>query len=68
VILKKAAPWNSASIKGCKRFVDRVWALGDMVVPGEDALPAHETLLHKTIKKVTEDVDNLKGKHRDCCD
>lgn len=58
---EKAAPWNSASIKGCKRFVDRVWALGDMVVPGEDALPAHETLLHKTIKKVTEDVDNLKG-------
>lgn len=58
---EKAAPWNSASIKGCKRFIDRVWALGDMVVPGEDALPAHETLLHKTIKKVSEDVDNLKG-------
>lgn len=58
---EKAAPWNSSSIKGCKRFVDRVWALGDMVVPGDDALPAHETLLHKTIKKVTEDVDNLKG-------
>ncbi len=58
---EKAAPWNSASIKGCRRFVDRVWNLQDIVVDGDYYRESLETSFHKTIKKVTEDVDNLKA-------
>ena len=58
---EKAAPWNSASIKGCRRFVDRVWNLQDIVVDGDSYRESLETSFHKTIKKVTEDVDNLKA-------
>ncbi len=58
---EKAAPWNSASIKGCRRFVDRVWNLQDIVVDGDYYRESLETAFHKTIKKVTEDVDNLKA-------
>ncbi|MBP3328684.1 MAG: class I tRNA ligase family protein, partial [Clostridia bacterium] len=58
---EKAAPWNSASIKGCRRFVDRVWNLQDIVVDGDCYRESLETSFHKTIKKVTEDVDNLKA-------
>lgn len=58
---EKAAPWNSASIKGCKRFVDRVWALTESCESGKNYRPELETVMHQTIKKVTEDVDNLKG-------
>ena len=58
---EKAAPWNSSSIKGCKRFVDRVWSLMEICVGGEKYRPELETVIHQTIKKVTEDVDNLKG-------
>lgn len=54
---EKAAPWSSASIKGCKRFLDRIWALQDMVKGGESKL---ESSFHKTIKKVTEDIESLK--------
>ncbi len=58
---EKAAPWNSASIKGCRRFVERVWNLQDIVVEGDSFRENLETSFHKTIKKVTEDVDNLKA-------
>ena len=58
---EKAAPWNSASIKGCRRFVDRVWNLQDIVVDGDSYRESLETSFHKTIKKVTEDIDNLKA-------
>ena len=58
---EKAAPWNSASIKGCRRFVDRVWNLQAIVVDGDYYRESLETSFHKTIKKVTEDVDNLKA-------
>ena len=58
---EKAAPWNSASIKGCRRFVDRVWNLQDIVVDGDCYRESLETSFHKTIKKVTEDIDNLKA-------
>lgn len=54
---EKAAPWSSASIKGCKRFLDRIWALQAMVKGGESKL---ESSFHKTIKKVTEDIESLK--------
>lgn len=57
---EKAAPWNSDSIKGCKRFIERFWNLQEVVKDGDEYSPELETLMHKTIKKVTEDIDNLK--------
>jgi leucyl-tRNA synthetase len=58
---EKAAPWNSASIKGCKRFIDRVWSLKDIVEKNDGYRPGMEMLMHKTIKKVTGDIDSLKA-------
>jgi leucyl-tRNA synthetase len=58
---EKAAPWNSSSIRGCKRFTDRVWALQDICLADEGYRPEFETEMHKTIKKVTHDIDALKG-------
>lgn len=57
---EKAAPWNSDSIKGCKRFIERFWNLQEMVNDGVGYSSELEALMHKTIKKVTEDIDNLK--------
>ena len=57
---EKAAPWNSDSIKGCKRFLERVWGLTDIVTDGEYR-PELEADMHKAIKKVTADIDNLKA-------
>ena len=56
---EKAAPWNSASIKGCKRFLDRVWALMDICKDG-GVRSEVESAFHKTIRKVTEDIEGLK--------
>nr|MDD5837801.1 leucine--tRNA ligase [Eubacteriales bacterium] len=58
---EKAAPWNSDSIKGCKRFIEKYWNLQEKVVDGDEYTPDMEALMHKTIKKVTEDIDNLKA-------
>ena len=57
---EKAAPWNSDSIKGCKRFLERYWNLQTMVTPEETYSNELETLMHQTIQKVTEDIDQLK--------
>jgi len=57
---EKAAPWSSASIKGCKRFVDRVWALQDILVEGDVISSELEAEMHKAIKKVTNDIEELK--------
>ncbi|MCL2569499.1 MAG: leucine--tRNA ligase [Oscillospiraceae bacterium] len=58
---EKAAPWSSQAVKGCKRFLDRVWNLMETKVPGDESFsPEHEVLLHQTIKKVGEDIDSLK--------
>lgn len=57
---EKAAPWNSDSIKGCKRFIERFWNLQEIVADGDAYSEDVEALMHKTIKKVTEDIDNLK--------
>ena len=57
---EKAAPWNSDSIKGCKRFLERFWNLQEIVKDGDSYSENLEALMHKTIKKVTEDIDNLK--------
>ena len=56
---EKAAPWNSSSIKGCKRFLERVWGLADMLVEG-DVRKELEGNFHRTIKKVSEDIEGLK--------
>lgn len=58
---EKAAPWSSTSIKGCRRFVERVWNLYEQVQDGDGYSEQNETLIHKTIKKVGEDIDNLKN-------
>ncbi|NCC86541.1 MAG: leucine--tRNA ligase [Clostridia bacterium] len=58
---EKAAPWNSASIKGCRRFVDRAWGLMDIAVPGNSYSKELESEMHRTIKKVTQDMDLLKS-------
>ena len=57
---EKAAPWSSSSIKGCKRFLDRVWSLQDNIVDGEGYSKKLEAAIHKTIKKVSEDIDAMK--------
>ena len=57
---EKAAPWSSNSIKGCKRFLERVWSLADILAPGDAYRAELESEMHKTIKKVTGDIDTLK--------
>ena len=57
---EKAAPWNTSSIKGCKRFLDRVWNLQEKILPGEGYRPEMEALMHRTVKKVGEDIEVLK--------
>ena len=57
---EKAAPWNTSSIKGCKRFLDRVWNLAGSVTAAGGYSPALESAMHRTVKKVTNDIDGLK--------
>lgn len=57
---EKAAPWSQSSIKGSKRFLDKVFALQDILVDGDSYRKEIESEIHKTIKKVTEDIENLK--------
>ena len=58
---EKAAPWSPKSIKGCRRFIERVWNLFEKVEDGDAYSKQHEVLMHKTIKKVGEDIENLKA-------
>ena len=58
---EKAAPWSPKSIKGCRRFLERVWALADKVQDGDTYSEQHEVLMNRTIKKVGDDADNLKA-------
>ena len=58
---EKAAPWSPKSIKGCRRFLERVWALADKVQDGDTYSEQNEVLMNRTIKKVGEDADNLKA-------
>ncbi|MBQ2824401.1 MAG: leucine--tRNA ligase [Oscillospiraceae bacterium] len=57
---EQAAPWNDSSMKGCKRFLDRVWNLQDKVTDGEGFSKELTSLMHRTIKKVTEDIEAMK--------
>ena len=58
---EKAAPWSPKSIKGCRRFLERIWNLFEQVQEGDSYSEQHEVLMHKTIKKVGEDIENLKA-------
>ena len=57
---EKAATWSNDAVKGSKRFLDRVWNLAENAAESYEVTPANESIIHKTIKKVTEDVDSLK--------
>ena len=57
---EKAAPWSQSSIKGSKRFLDKVWALSDKLTEGDTYRAELESAFHRTIKKVTEDIEGLK--------
>ena len=57
---EKAAPWSQSSIKGSKRFLDKVWALSDKLTDGDSYRAELESAFHRTIKKVTEDIEGLK--------
>ncbi|MCI8622358.1 MAG: leucine--tRNA ligase [Provencibacterium sp.] len=57
---EKAAPWSNSSVRGCKRFLERIWSLQDILSDEEGITPALESGLHRTIKKVGEDIENLK--------
>ena len=56
---EKAAPWSESSVRGCKRFLDRVAGLTELV-SGKGETPAIQKSLHKTIKKVSDDIENMK--------
>ncbi|NLJ58953.1 MAG: leucine--tRNA ligase [Tissierellia bacterium] len=57
---EKYAIWNDSSVKGCKRFLDRVWKMQEMITDEEGYSKKHETLMHKTIKKVSQDYESMK--------
>ena len=57
---EKAAPWNTASIRGCKRFLERIWNLQGIVIDGDDYRKELVTPFHQTIKKVTGDIEAMK--------
>ena len=57
---EKAAAWSSTAVKGCKRFLDRIWNLYGQLEKSEKISKANETEIHKTIKKVTGDSEELK--------
>ena len=57
---EKAAAWSDNAVKGCKRFLDRIWNLAEQVTPAEAYGKENEALLHKTIKKVSDDIENMK--------
>ncbi len=57
---EKAAPWSETSVKGCKRFIDRVWNLQEIVTDGDGYSPDLEIAFHKTAKKVSDDIEAMK--------
>ena len=57
---EKAAAWSDNAVKGCKRFLDRIWNLADQVKGGGTYSKDNEALVHKTIKKVSDDIENMK--------
>ncbi len=54
------APWSTQSVKGCYKFLERVWGLQDIVVEGVEYSKELESSMHKTIKKVSDDYEKMK--------
>ena len=57
---EKYAIWNDSSVKGCKRFLDRVWKMQEMITEERGYSQKHLSLMHKTIKKISEDFEAMK--------
>ena len=57
---EKAVSWSNEAVKGSKRFLDRVWNLGESCSDDETITPAYEVLINKTVKKVGDDIEELK--------
>lgn len=57
---EKAAPWSESSVRGCKRFLEHVWALQDTLIDGDTYRPEFTSKMHKLIKKVSGDIDTMK--------
>ncbi|KNF09209.1 leucine--tRNA ligase LeuS [Gottschalkia purinilytica] len=57
---EKSVSWSENGVKGCRRFLERVWKLQDILVEGEEYSKELESTMHKTIKKVSEDFESLK--------
>jgi len=57
---EQAAPWNESSMKGCKRFLDRVWDLKEKLIDGDTYRDVLVSSMHKTIKKVSNDIESMK--------
>lgn len=57
---EKAAPWSTSGIRGCRRFLERYWNLQNILVEGNKVRKELEGSFHKTIKKVTNDIESLK--------
>jgi len=57
---EKAAPWSQKAVKGCKRFLDRIWNLAEKPLSGDAVSEAHELAIHRAIKKVGADIEGLK--------
>ena len=57
---EKAAPWSENGVKGCKRFIDRVWNLNEIVKDGDGYSKELESSFHKTVKKVSDDIESMK--------
>ena len=56
----QTAPWSMESIRGCGKFLDRVWNMQEMLVEGEEYSSKHEKMMHKAIKKVSSDIEEMK--------
>ncbi len=57
---EKAAPWSPQSVKGCKRFLDRVWNMAESATDSDEITAKNEVAIHKTIKKVGDDIEAMK--------
>ena len=57
---EKSVPWSSTAVKGCKRFLDRIWNLAEVPLEGDGYSKANESEIHKAIKKVGEDIESMK--------
>ncbi len=56
----QTAPWSMESIRGCAKFLDRVWNLQDMLIDGNAYSPEFEKMMHQSIKKVSNDIEEMK--------